>query len=195
MSFKELAEKRATTVRDYVIARLAEIGIQKNEGYTESIDATGTNGDGSSGPNPPGGSNGFAYIPVGSGVKMSPACLKNQNECEINGKMVKRNEAGEPLPMKKAYDEFKYVAGHIDLVLNTSEGGIGGTTPDDTKTTPPNLEVIDVKEYPISFYSPYKNPLEFKIKIKFPRFRRKGKVTYKQPKGKSKSSTACPAFD
>ena len=43
-------KKRATTVRNYVIARLSEIGIQKNEGYTESIDATGTNGDGSSTP-------------------------------------------------------------------------------------------------------------------------------------------------
>ena len=192
MSFKELAEKRATTVRNYVIARLSEIGIQKNEGYTESIDATGTNGDGSSGPNPP---IGFSYIPVGSGVPMSPNCGANQKECDINGKMVKRDEAGQPLTNKEGYDTFKYVAGDIDIVLNTSEGGGKGSTPDDKSSTPPNLEVIDVVEYPISFYAPPKNPLQFKIKIKWPRIRRNGKVTYKQPKGRSKSSTACPAFD
>ena len=196
MTFKELAEKRATTVRDYIIARLSEIGIQKNDGYSESIDATGTNGDGSSGPNPPAGSNGFAYIPVGSGIKMSPACLKNQNECEINGKIVKRNEAGEPFPLKEAYDKFKYVAGDIDIVLNTSEDGGGGSTPDDDTNVEPNVEIIDVKEYPISFYAPPKNPLEFKFKINLPRFRRRSKVSYKAPKrSKRQHSTSCPAFN
>jgi hypothetical protein len=59
LSFLELSQKRNDTVYNYVIQRLKDIGITINCGPDTSIvrNSEGENGDGTSGPNPPGGDN------------------------------------------------------------------------------------------------------------------------------------------
>jgi len=59
LSFLELSEKRNDSAYSYLIQRLKDIGITINCGPDTSIvrNSGGVNGDGTSGPNPPGGDN------------------------------------------------------------------------------------------------------------------------------------------
>jgi hypothetical protein len=53
LTWKQLSEKRLQNLRNYIINELATIGVKVNDvAYSEDLNSDGTNGDGSSGPNP-----------------------------------------------------------------------------------------------------------------------------------------------
>ena len=192
MSFYELAQKRIETTTKYIKQELKKIGVIVHEDYVESFNASGSNGDGSSGPNPP---KGFSYVPVGKGVPMDENCPSNVDVCKVGGKEVNRNEAGTPHADKKEYDKYKYVGGFLDIILNTNKIRGGGVLPPDEDE---KFEVISTEtvEYPITFYTPPKDPFTFRLPKINLRFKSKGRPTHLPPRRtRRQRSISCPAFD
>jgi len=192
MSFYELAQKRIETTTKYIKQELKKIGVIVHEDYVESFNASGSNGDGSSGPNPP---KGFSYVPVGKGVPMNENCPSNVDVCKVGGKEVNRNEAGAPHADKKEYDKYKYVSGFLDIILNTNKIRAGGGLPPDEDEKFEALTIPTV-EYPITFYTPPKDPFTIRLPKINLRFKGSGRPTYLPPRRtKRQRSISCPAFD
>jgi len=192
MSFYELAQKRIETTTKYIKQELKKIGVIVHEDYVESFNASGSNGDGSSGPNPP---KGFSYVPVGKGVPMNENCPSNVDVCKVGGKEVNRNEAGAPHADKKEYDKYKYVSGFLDIILNTNKIRAGGGLPPDEDEKFEALTIPTV-EYPITFYTPPKDPFTIRLPKINLRFKGRGRPTYLPPRRtKKQRSISCPAFD
>ena len=130
-----------------------------------NLNYQGSNGDGTSGPNPP--LNLGYYIPKGENP-MSPAAPPDKTEYTINGKLVKRDECGAPLAKKSDYDKFKYTIINVDAAFNfelmepeTPEVTEPNktTTPEDKSETPGDEKVepkVEVKSesqwYSADFY-------------------------------------------
>jgi hypothetical protein len=197
-TFEELAKKRLETAKDYIFSKVKQLGIVEDN-LKESYKWDGTNGDGSSGPQPP---SKFAFIPIGKGVPMSPHCNSGESECdldydgktpanltEIDGyvEVVRGNVLGS----RKDYEEFKYIRGKLELVFNDT------TIPEDPEVDPnkeEEFELVEIEgtEYPIIFYTPPKSPFELKLPTLRFNFKKGAKEGDKP--NKEHGSTECPAF-
>jgi hypothetical protein len=175
LTWKQLSEKRLENLKNYIIDELSSIGVTINDFpgvYNESLNSDGSNGDGSSGPNPgyvhksdPAYKNAKIKEKVDAGEKVGYTISKDGKYSSIDSSGSRENAH----KTKSEYEKYKYVKGAIYLRFN--EGGVegGGELPDDE-----NLEVItietDTTNYPITFYKPpksfYKN-----IKLKFPKIK------------------------
>jgi hypothetical protein len=95
-SFAQLSKLRNDSIRDYIMGRLNEIGItlwcSKENNITQNVN--GSNGDGTSGPNPP---KPTPFIPKGQSSMTPPSTDE-----------TKRNDFGEPHRTKEEYDAYKY---------------------------------------------------------------------------------------
>ena len=167
LTWKQLSEKRLENLKDYIIDELESIGVTINDFpgvYSESLTSDGSNGDGSSGPNP-----GYVHKSDSAYPKSpegAPYTLSKDGRYSSIDSSGSRENAHKT---KSEYEKYKYVKGAIYLRFN--EGGVegGGNLPDDE-----NLEVITIEtettNYPITFYKPpksfYKN-----IKLKFPKIK------------------------
>jgi len=137
LTFLELSRRRAENAKNYIIKEL----IEKNKMAwctgkpIINLNYEGSNGDGTSGPNPP--LNLGYYIPKGENP-MSPAAPPDKTEYTINGKLVKRDECGAPLAKKSDYDKFKYTIINVDAAFNFElmEPETPEVTQPQTKTTP-----------------------------------------------------------
>jgi len=116
LTFLELSKLRAENAKNYVIKEL----IEKNKmawcsgSPIINIDYKGTNGDGTSGPNPP---KGFMYIPKGE-YPMSPAGSPEEDTHKFGGIEVKRDQCGPVLGRRKDYEKFKYTIINVDAAFN-----------------------------------------------------------------------------
>jgi hypothetical protein len=200
LSFLELANKRLETARNIIVNKLNAVGVGFDATTQFNYKPEGTNGDGTSGPNPP---IGFGYIPKGN-YKMTPNCGANTNSCTVNNKVVNRNECGTPLANKTQYDQYKYIRGSIVIVFNDTLNKTPDVTPPDQEPTEddPDIEIIETEEYPIYFFAPGKKPFRIPIpgiRIKWKNlfqlrtFRRKGIPPYGPP-NKKPGSTKCEFF-
>lgn len=199
LTFLELSNKRLETAKKIITDKLNAIGVGFDSSTTFDFKPQGTNGDGTSGPNPP---NGFGYIEKGE-YKMSPNCVPQVNTCLLNGRNVKRNECGEPHLSKKDYDQYKYIRGTIVIVFNDTVKKLPDVTPPDTdkKDLEPFVEYIETDSYPIYFFSPGKKPFRIPlpgIRVKWDKlfqksYVRKGKPTYGPP-NKKPGETKCEFF-
>ena len=197
-TFEELSKKRLETAKNYIFGKIKSLGIVEDN-LKESYKWDGTNGDGSSGPQPP---SKFAFIPIGKGVPMSPHCNSGESECdldydgktpanltEIDGyvEVVRGNVLGS----RKDYEEFKYIRGKLELVFNDT------TIPEDPEVDPnkeEEFELVEIEgtEYPIIFYTPPKSPFELKLPTLRFNFKKGAKEGDKP--NKEHGSTECAAF-
>ena len=104
MTFAELSQKRAESVDAYIREQLGSLV----EFPQPVINSAGSNGDGSSGPNPP---KEFAFVTKDGKV----------NKTDNNG----RDDFGPPLLNKKDYEQFKY----CNLIFAISFGEQGAKPP------------------------------------------------------------------
>ena len=200
LSFLELSNKRLETAKQIIYNKLNSVGVGSDAQTLVSFKPEGANGDGSSGPNPP---LKYGYVPKGN-VKMEPFCASGKQECTIGGKVVKRNELGEPHATEKEYDKYKYIRGTIVIVFNDTVKKDPDVTPpkQDPKEFEPDFEIIETDTYPIYFYAPGKKPFRIPIpgiRIKWKKlfekrsFVRRGIPTYGPP-NKKPGSTKCEFF-
>ena len=217
LTFEELAQKRLTTMKDYIFQWLEKLGAVKHEDFKEiyKYDGTdivaegegwkfvteGSNGDGSRGPNPP---KNKSFVPVGKGVSMSDNCRFKEGDpdmdgfpdsCIINGKEINRDQAGAPHATSVDYDKYKFVKGIVELVFNDTTP----VDPDGDKKEEggdDKLDVIEVENvsYPISFFAPGKRPFELKFPTLRFNFRKKAKDSGGGGDGKKWGDTKCEAF-
>ena len=185
LTFAQLGQNRLETAKQYIVQELGKIGIIIDDKTDFNFNAKGTNGDGSSGPNPPVGNK----IPVdGTMNNLAPESKRNV----VNGKTIA------PHRDKSEYDKYKYVRGTIGLVFNDSYEDITPPEPNDDE---PDFIKIDVKEYPVFMWKPPKNPFRIAIpglRVRWDRLFRfrwgkRSKVTYGPP-NKKPGETKCEAF-
>ena len=190
LTFKQLAELRLNNAKNYLIAELMvkyQMPWCKKEPII-NLNPNGSNGDGSSGPNPP-LSVGY-FVPKGE-YPMTPACFPDSNECKLNGVLVKRNECGEPYKNRKEYDQHKYtnlnveVAFNFDLmdldepfenppIDNKKEGGKESTPPIKDELPKKEVESSD-KTYSADFYGGEKfTEVKRRLRWKWAKLKRKG---------------------
>lgn len=185
LTFLELAKRRAENAKDYIIKQLiTNKGMAWCSGAPIiNLNYKGTNGDGTSGPNPP--LNLAYYIPKGE-YPMSPAAPPDKNEYNIGGKVVRRDECGAPLARKSDYDQFKYTIINVDAAFNfelmepeTPEvtEPTKTTTPEDKSETPGDEKVepkVEVKSETLSYSADFygeEEITEITRKLKFKKSR------------------------
>jgi hypothetical protein len=135
-TFLELSKLRAENAKNYIIKEL----IEKNKMAwctgkpIINLNYAGSNGDGTSGPNPP---NGFSYIAKGEN-KMTPNADPTKDLFNFNGRVIKRDECGAPLAKKSDYDKYKYTIINVDAAFNFElmEPEVPEVTQPQTTTTP-----------------------------------------------------------
>lgn len=156
LSFYELATKRLETAKNIIFKKLSAIGVGYDQSTVVTTNPNGSNGDGTSGPNPP---QGYKYVPKGN-VKMTPFCESNVDECKLNGKTVKRNELGEPHANNTDYDKYKYVRGTVTVVFNDLLETVPDVTPPEKEKEEldPIVDEIETPIYPVYFFRPGKSP-------------------------------------
>ena len=146
----QLSEERAAAARNYIVQAFAQAGIkvgQSPNGKQETqyvINAKGQNGDGSSGPNPPGPQ--FTFNTDGRGTW---DCISTQNGKPTQNVCTykDRNKFGQPLASKAQYEQFKYLLCTCDLVMKNV---FNTQTP--PGETPPTSQPIKGNLYTIEFY-------------------------------------------
>lgn len=127
LSFAQLSKLRNDSVRDYIMQRLTELGItlwcSKENNIVQNIN--GSNGDGTSGPNPPAPT---PFIPKGQ-TAMNPPSTDN----------AKRNEFGQPHTTKEEYDVYKYTRPTLTVAFSVNN------PPDDVSPAETTKTVYDVQ--------------------------------------------------
>jgi len=106
LSFKDLSQKRNDAVKDYIYEKLKAAGFTQWCKGTENIiqNVNGSNGDGSSGPNPP---------------SPTPFIIKGQEKMEpAANDETKRGEFGPPRAKLEEYDDYKYSRPRIVVAYN-----------------------------------------------------------------------------
>lgn len=99
LSFQELSGYRNNSAKDYIIATLQENGVAGTDVVTPTQQYLGSNGDGTTGPNPPEPN---AYVDGGN-VKMNTTPTEP------------RNQFGEPHSTPEEYNQYKYLKVSIKL--------------------------------------------------------------------------------
>lgn len=138
LTFSQLSKNRNTAAKDFIIKKLAEIGVLVDGDTAITQDFKGGNGDGSTGPNPP------------KGIVIT----KDGRETSL-AKEDDRDLFGSPITNKTAYDKFKYCIAGMEIVANNTWSY--KPDPDPTKDGEPEYEVIKIdvptKDYGIGFFS------------------------------------------
>lgn len=195
-SFYELATKRLETAKNIIFNKLSAIGVGYDQSTAVTTNPNGSNGDGTSGPNPP---IGYKYVPKGN-VKMEPFCESNVKECKIGGKVVKRNELGEPHANNADYEKYKYVRGTVVIVFNDLLETVPKVTPPDKEKEEldPLIDEIETPIYPVYFFRPGKKPFKIPLPgiiIRWERMRSKfAGLKGGIPTNKKPGSTRCEFF-
>lgn len=137
LTWKQLSQNRNNAAKDFVLKKLAEVGVQVSKETVITQDVDGENGDGSSGPNPPTGVN---YSSDGKNV------IKGETD---------RKDFGELLTNKASYDDYKYCIAGMTIVANTKYNKPDDDADGDKGEPESDVIIIDVptKEYGVSFYS------------------------------------------
>ena len=152
LSWKDLSQKRAENVRDYLTDEYYNKGIawcptDKFFHREATIDANGQNGDGSSGPNPP---EGYTFLPKGSSYSTT--------NFKIGGNFESlRKEYGEPLPAdtggNKVYEKFKYVLPEVKIKVNYTSPQPDKKDPKKGENTAPDLVIAPKQKYWANLYT------------------------------------------
>jgi hypothetical protein len=190
LTFKQLAELRLNNAKDYLISELMvkyQMPWCKKEPIIK-LNPNGSNGDGTSGPNPP-KDLGY-YIPKGE-YPMTKACSYDVDECKINGILVKRDECGLPHSNKKSYDKYKYTNLNVEVAFNfdlmdleepfkdppiddKKEGGKESTPPIEDRLPKEEVQSSD-KTYSADFYGGEKfTEIKRRLTWKWAKLKRKG---------------------
>ena len=181
-SFAKLSQERAKSVEAYVDAAFQKIGITLPQ---PTIDASGYNKDGSSGPNPP---SPFTMVLANSDNK------RDKNE-------KNRNKFGTPLACKPDadgrfncpnYDKYKYCMMSLPIVITVPIEEVD-EDPGEPATKEEDKKVIETREWEIAFI-----PRKSRERARVPRLRwNKMKFNYKyfnkKPKG-NLVTNACAIF-
>jgi hypothetical protein len=157
LTFKQLAENRNNSAKDFIIGKLKELGVVIDGDTSISQNSDGENGDGSSGPNTPKG------LFVATDGKELTALAPKTPKAEDN-----RSDYGEPLTDKTAYDDYKYCIAGMSILANTK---YQKPDPEEgSEDTEPKMDTITIdvptKEYNVSFYS---KPKYIGIQFRIPR--------------------------
>ncbi len=99
LTFQELSGYRNNSAKDYIINSLKENGVTETDTVTPTQQYLGSNGDGTTGPNPPEPN---AYV-NGGNVKMNTTSSEP------------RNQFGEPHATPEEYNQYKYLK--VKIVL------------------------------------------------------------------------------
>jgi hypothetical protein len=196
LSFLELSTLRLETAKKIIFDKLSAIGVGSDASTEINLNPNGSNGDGTSGPNPP---LQYKYVPKGN-VKMTPFCESNVEECKIGGKVVKRNEFGQPHANNADYDKYKYVRGTVVIVFNDLLEAVPIITPPDEKKEEidPIIDEIETPRYPIYFFRPGKKPFRIPLPgiiIRWQKMRSKNAgLKGGIPGNKKPGSTKCEFF-
>ena len=180
MTFAELSKARNTAAKDFIIKKLAELGVLADADTVITQDWVGGNGDGSTGPNPP------------KGI----AITKDGKESTL-AKEDARGQFGSPLTDKTGYDKFKYCIAGIEIVANT--GWSEKPEPDPTKDGDEDYDVIKIdvptKDYGIGFFS---RPKGIDLRFRLPKIEISGRLwrkhSGKYKKGKNWGAIKCPKW-
>jgi hypothetical protein len=195
LSFLELSTNRLNTAQSIIFNKLSAIGVGSDASTKITLNPNGSNGDGTSGPNPP---LQYKYVPKGN-VKMTPFCESYVQECKIGGKVVKRNELGKPHSNNADYDKYKYVRGTVVIVFNDLLEAIPNITPPDEKKEElePIVDEIETPVYPVYFFRPGKKPFKIPLPgiiINWHRMRSKNAGLKGAMPEKKPGSTKCEFF-
>ena len=182
MTFDALSKARNNAAKDFIVKKLAEIGVTVDQDTQITQDWKGGNGDGSTGPNPP-----------------APIAITRDGREAVAAKEDARDDFGAPIADKTAYDKFKYCIAGMEIVANTnwSEKPASETEKDKDDE---EFEVVKIdiptKDYGIGFFS---KPKRIAFKFRLPKIEIYGKLwrkhSGKYKKGKNWGSTKCPKWD
>jgi len=150
LTWEQLSTKRAQTVKDFLFYSYNQIGIQWCPGKDEksiSYDVKGSNGDGSSGPNPP---KGYTFLPKGVSYnfnKFVPSGTKEED----------RGQYGTPLTAdaggEKAYEQFRYVIPQVNIIVGYELDKPGQEKPTPEKIPAPQIVKSAVDKYWAALYT------------------------------------------
>jgi hypothetical protein len=181
MTFDALSKARNTAAKDYIVKKLAEIGILVDSDTTITQEWKGGNGDGSTGPNP-----------------LAPMAITRDGRAAAVAKEDARADFGAPIADKAAYDKFKYCIAGLEIVANTnwSKEPYKENDPKDNE----EFEVVKIdiptKEYGIGFFSA---PKRIGFQFRLPKIEIHGKLwrkhSGKYKKGKNWGATKCPKWN
>lgn len=170
LTWADLSSKRAKNTKEQLYAKLESLGVITSEGTIEF--KGGYNGDGTSGPNP-------GYNPEGKPYLISKDGTFD-NYYKTATKEI-RNQYGNPLNTKEAYDIYKWIMVSITLVAV-----IKNKVP--VKPTEIYYKGYDLEITPFNNPGTYKFPRRTLIKLDW--FKKSGK------KKKTKNNlTKCPKFN
>ena len=204
LTFLQLSNARIKTAQEIIFEELTNIGVLVDSETISKIDNTGTNKDGTSGPNPPAsiGPNRYYFIPKGN-YTMNPPC--KDNTTVVKGVKCNRNECGAPHATKAEYDQYKYIRGWFTVIFNDTIIPVPEETTElEGDEDTPEYQVIETVKYPVIMWSPPKKPFRipliglkarwidvFKIRPRQRKFR--GQGTTGPPKG-GFNTLGCPKF-
>lgn len=182
MTFDALSKSRNDAAKDFIVKKLAEIGVMVDESTQITQDWKGGNEDGSTGPNPP-----------------APIAITRDGREAVSARENERDDFGAPIADKAAYDKFKYCIAGMEIVANTNWSEKPETTPEKSKGDE-EYEVVKIdiptKEYGIGFFS---KPKKISFKFWLPKIEIHGKLwrkhSGKYKKGKNWGSVKCPKWD
>lgn len=181
LTFAQLSANRNTAAKDFIIKKLAELGVLVDSDTVITQSTEGKNGDGSSGPNPP--------APL--------AMTKSGKEADVIKTEDNRDDFGTPIADKTKYDQYKYCIAGLEIVANTNWKPADSTPGEPTDE--PTYDIITIpiptKNYGISFYS---KSTFIGISFRLPQIKISGRLwrkhSGKYKKGKNWGSIKCPKF-
>ena len=183
-SFEKLSGARANSVKQYVDGKLSSIGVQT---ISPTIDSKGTNGDGSSGPNPP--------SPFSMALGSGPERDTNESNRDKYGEVDTscKNIYGGKFKCP-TYDKFKYVG--LELVVEGFPPEVEGEEPLAVKGEESEPVVIPTRKWEISFIPRKKYTKKYKKKLTWPKITLKTRRIYWKPQRKGQwGSTKCAKFN
>ena len=183
-SFEKLSSARANSVKQYVDGKLSSIGVQT---ISPTIDSKGTNGDGSSGPNPP--------KPFSMALGSGPERDTNESNRDKYGEVDTscKNIYGGKFKCP-TYDKFKYVG--LELVVEGLPPEVEGEEPLAVKGEESEPVVVPTRKWEISFIPRKKYTKKYKTKLRWPKITLKTRRIYWKPQRKGQwGSTKCAKFN
>ncbi len=129
LTWAQLSEQRANKVYEEIYRRLSELGVKFNDNH--KVLRGGTNGDGTSGPNPGKNDKGLQYIISKDGTYNN---ILTKEEYKEN-----INKYGEPHNTKEEYDQYKF------CIVNVEVSGFLLENPN------PFVNIITSRDYSIEF--------------------------------------------
>jgi len=144
LTFTQLSGYRNNSAKDYIIASLNDAGVKETDTVTPKQTYLGSNGDGTTGPNPP-----------------EPNQYVDGGQVPMTQKPTEpRNQFGEPHQTPEEYDKYKYLRVKIVLVAD-----FGESNPEESKITifeyDYNIEYGDRQKITIKTIKKRRPPFKF----------------------------------